>query len=85
MLRHTGITFAGAPIWLLRWSAGHVHCLDGFTNAGNIKLEGTPNGPSTLAVTDGTLINAPDGVITINPASGGDRTDRCGNWIIGAL
>ena len=45
----------------------------GFTNAGSVTLESTHGSYTTSLVTNGTLINAAGGDITVNAANGGGR------------
>src|SRR5262249_43555009 len=47
---------------------------NGFTNHGPIELNGAPGFTSTLTVSNGTLVNASDGIVQSVPGTGGART-----------
>jgi hypothetical protein len=74
----SGTVAANTTIWVQGSNAGGHALLTapaGFTNAGTIRLESiNQNWNSNLAVTTGTLTNAPSGVILVGAGTGGDRT-----------
>ncbi len=66
---------------------GHVNFeTDAFRNGGSVRLESINGGyTSGLTVWGGVLTNAPTGVVTINPGSGGARFIRGGLWNLGTV
>lgn len=89
------ITTDNASVLMSRGAAtygtSNLTVTNGFTNTGTIQLTSINGGfTSTFGVTNGTLVNAPDGVITVSAGLGGGRTiaaqlDNQGTVNIGAL